>query len=871
MEEIRSTMRRIFLSLCLMLCYGAALLAQVKVVGMVRDAKTGEKLAGVYVSVYSGGKMLGAGYSDSSGEFSLLLSSAGEPEVVKALMMGYASTEVPVIEGKLSIDMVPQKLQLKAAVAKVQPVELRGDTTEYSAAAFRDETDRTLGEVLQRLPGIEVSSSGGITHNGQPINKFYIEGLDLLQGRYGLAVKNLSADDIKSVQVIENHQPIKALEGINFSDKSAVNIVLKETSRNSWLLSTDVGVGYGDRFLYNERAMVSRFGHESQNFFLVKADDTGQDLMEEMRMQRYMGRTGAFRYIPGQLEQDFSGAFGISRSTQSIPLNYYFDNKSVVGSVNHLTMGKRGVKYRILVQAAYNDWKESENSKQVISFPDGDDFVIIESDTRNDRQLYFDARLNIEKNTRKIYFDETISFTGQLHDYGSDLAGNETLYNQDYTLPSFRIENDLRATIRTNEHKAITLESDTKFVNNNHDFNLSGTGIKQNAHYTDLSSDNNINYSVKVARKLTVSGRAFLDLFWQGRHTELVGQETMEETKNDLNWVLVDPGISASTTWRIKGLETTLSVPLHAKIMSINMAGEGEFKFSPTVSPNLSLRFNLFHRIAATLNWGYSMGTGSGNDFLTGYILRNYRNASAQKGSLSRSHQYNANLNFRYNDVLRMFSVSFNAGYNHDQSGTGSSSTYYDDFTLTKAIQKTSDSERVSFRGNLRKHFGARIFSFEIDGGYATSSLDAVIQDIDGTYKTGTVDVQLTLSTRPVSWVSAEVSSEWSNIKSHNYSSSSVDRVTVEGSLTFYPFRGFTVKSNAYWLWQDATGLEVSNEPLIDIALQYKLKKITLFAECCNLLDVGELKTEAVSSYLTYSSSFRLRGLMFLAGLRMSL
>lgn len=61
---------------------------------------------------------------------------------------------------------------------------------------------------------MEVDASGKISYQGKAISKFYIEGLDMLGGQYGLATKNIKADDVASVQVYENHQPIRVLQGI---------------------------------------------------------------------------------------------------------------------------------------------------------------------------------------------------------------------------------------------------------------------------------------------------------------------------------------------------------------------------------------------------------------------------------------------------------------------------------------------------------------------------------------------------------------------------------------------------------------------------------------------------------------------------------
>ena len=41
---------------------------------------------------------------------------------------------------------------------------------------------------------------------------FYIEGLDLMKGHYGIATNNIDPNNIATVQVLENHQDIKALK-----------------------------------------------------------------------------------------------------------------------------------------------------------------------------------------------------------------------------------------------------------------------------------------------------------------------------------------------------------------------------------------------------------------------------------------------------------------------------------------------------------------------------------------------------------------------------------------------------------------------------------------------------------------------------------
>jgi len=67
------------------------------------------------------------------------------------------------------------------------------------------------------MPRIEVLDDGKILYQGKPINKYYIEGLDLPEGKYNLAIKNLPHKEVTKVQVLENHQPIKVLDSLVYS------------------------------------------------------------------------------------------------------------------------------------------------------------------------------------------------------------------------------------------------------------------------------------------------------------------------------------------------------------------------------------------------------------------------------------------------------------------------------------------------------------------------------------------------------------------------------------------------------------------------------------------------------------------------------
>lgn len=190
--------------------------------GLVVD-NSGEPLAGVVVKLIGpGGSTLAFSSTDDKGRFRLSTATApAKGSVVRIAYLGFSTKEIPATElrddMKIALDEAP--LELKEVVVKVPPIKMTGDTLTYDVASFRGAADRTIEDVIKKLPGVEVNDKGTIYYNGEAINRFYIEGLDVVSGRYAIATKNISPDDIISVNVYENHQPKRVLKDIAFSDR----------------------------------------------------------------------------------------------------------------------------------------------------------------------------------------------------------------------------------------------------------------------------------------------------------------------------------------------------------------------------------------------------------------------------------------------------------------------------------------------------------------------------------------------------------------------------------------------------------------------------------------------------------------------------
>ncbi|MCQ2197735.1 MAG: carboxypeptidase-like regulatory domain-containing protein [Bacteroidaceae bacterium] len=247
--------------------------------------KEAEPLVGATVVVASHtNATIAYGITNDKGMYKLKIPEGKDAANVSFHFMGYQKKTLPFAELKdgMSVTLSEGGTKLREVKVKALRIKSVGDTLTYSVAGFRQGQDRSIADVIAKMPGLEVKENGQILYQGTPINKFYIEGLDMMGSKYSMASENLSADKVQSVQVLENHQPVKSLRKVSFSEQAALNIVLKDDAKATWMGALDVGAGYDDEFLYDCRLMGMRFDKRFQSLMMYKNNDTGKELDNEV-------------------------------------------------------------------------------------------------------------------------------------------------------------------------------------------------------------------------------------------------------------------------------------------------------------------------------------------------------------------------------------------------------------------------------------------------------------------------------------------------------------------------------------------------------------------------------------------------------------
>ena len=178
------------ISLFLMIFFSVIAFGQKTVSGKITD-EDGVGIPSASVTVEEPGKdaILAYGITNSKGEYKVTFTS-GESNVdlkVKAFNQRPLTKQISNSDQTLNFKMEGEATEIKEVKLKTKMVTARGDTISYDLKAFDSKSDRTLADVLKKMPGIEVNTDGTILYQGNAINKFYVNGKDLMEGEIGRA------------------------------------------------------------------------------------------------------------------------------------------------------------------------------------------------------------------------------------------------------------------------------------------------------------------------------------------------------------------------------------------------------------------------------------------------------------------------------------------------------------------------------------------------------------------------------------------------------------------------------------------------------------------------------------------------------------
>ncbi len=393
-------------TLLLLMLGSVFMYAQKTISGVVKNSD-GENVPSASVTVEEPGKdaIIAYGISNSKGEYKVSFSSS-EANVdlkIKAFNHKPQTKQVTNDNHKLNFTLQTEATEIQEVKLKTKIITKKGDTITYDLKAFETKNDRTLADVLSKMPGIEVNTDGSILYQGQPLAKFYVNGKDLMEGGYGVINNSLPKDAVQKVEVLENHQPVKILQDKVPSDQAAINIKLK--NKVTMTGRGEVGSGFADPWLWNVKLTPMFFGQKNQWVVNYKTNNVGETVENEGGMFAMGNRWEGMRRSISQ-----SSWLSVERADiPSLPEKRYLMNNVHFLTANILTTPFENKEWELKASGSYtNNAVERESYEETFNKENGNTSI-----GRQTNNLYTNkakGELIFTKNAKQGFFKNTTTF-----------------------------------------------------------------------------------------------------------------------------------------------------------------------------------------------------------------------------------------------------------------------------------------------------------------------------------------------------------------------------------------------------------------------------------------------------------------------------
>ena len=858
-------MKRVFLLVFLLFVSASGASAQrvTEIKGRALD-ETGAPVVGVLVTATSvdATNILAYTSSGSDGSFTLR-SSSGFPDRIRLTARSMITKEQAKVisssDGFVEFHLQEEVQELNEVHVQGAIIEEIGDTLNYYVEGFRTDTDRNIGDVLKKLPGIRVTASGSILFQDREISKLYIEGMDLLQGRYGLAINNLDASKVAAIQVLQNHQPIKVLSGEVLPETAAINIKLRKSALGAFFLNAQLGLGVPLWLLSNELVGM-RFTSDQQNILLYKGDNSGRDIIREMTS--YYGTSG------GTSVNLFS-----PERPASPPFSSLFNNAHI-GSINDLRLIGKGYTLTSNINYLYDRHHSVGKSERHITIDGGENDVIIKEELQYKlKKRELNGSFVLEKNETDFFENNRFDFFVKKNGEESSVDGYAPVI-QSLTLPSFSLEDSYRRMWNTSSGRRLTLEGKVIYSSDNHSFQVNpvlfpdlsvlSSSASQKVSYKRFESDAYVawNYSInKWSLGLRTGG---LFSVYKLETDMMAGgvQVQTDSLRNDVRRLGAGFQGMVSLGYRNDRVSFTSNVPLRLQFLEVynSASGRKQGGFYPLFEPNLTLSWQMTNRFRIMVNSLRNESYGSVLDDMTGYLMRSYRNLSRGDGTVHKSSTTRASLGLNYRNPFNSLILMATIQYQNTHREFINEVLYGGVLSTINWIRYPNDSPNVTTRAGFQYRINPLSTLVVLEGSFNKGKTMAMNQGILSEVRVVSYSLAPTFTTMINSLMIQYISSF--DIGRHNIKGKADFEpiLTINQSvvISYALFKGFSFNASAKHYYNNLLSPKRSFL-FADLGLRYKKNKTEIRLDWTNVFGTTEYASFSYNDVTSSYSSTRLR------------
>lgn len=861
-------------------------IAQNTISGKLTD-NSGKSVSGASVILNKLGtdEIIAYDISDGKGMYNIDYNSKEKELNIQVKSMGFATISETISNKSQVLDFFldEETIELDEIIVKASPIYQRGDTLNYVVRNFAKEQDRTIADALKRMPGIDVLDDGRVLYQGNPINKYYVENMDMMGGRYGIINENLAHKEVARVQVLENHQPVKILDSLVYSDKAALNIQLK----NKYTITGQLEAGLGASPLLREVNLTPMLFAKSQQMLMsYQSNNTGKDVSRQLRALTLEDVLEQMEI--GTQKQDWLSIQSLSPPRFSE--KRWRDNNINLLSVNYLQKLKKD--YELKFNVSYlNDYQQQKGYSNTQYYTPNDTITLLETKYN---QLYFNSlrtNLSLEKNTRGNFLKNNLEFQGFWDGRRGNIMKNKEAVTQSLSNQFFRVSNKFK-TIFPLGKQLVTLNSYIGFnqtpqtlkVNPGQFQDLLNSGnqyddILQEINLKTLYTNNFISFT-KGINHFTFTPKIGFQLEHQNLYSEIQTSDNQvlgDEFTNNLEWKKYKLYAEVKSEYKKNKWKFGFNLPVSLNSYALEdksldkKQDINEVKTSPQFSVNYDI--DAFWKINSSLGINHTYGTI--NQLHYAYILQNYRNIQRVDTPLPQTLNNSLSAGILYKNPIK--SLFFNLFYSLTNS---ENNLLYDNKILEngafeiQAIKQKNFRKSHNFSSRISKYSSYLKTNFTFNGNYNFGNFQQIINTEKLDVRNNNWSFGTDIETDFTDWFSAEYSPKlmFSKNKILSKDNPTISRQTHLLSLNFYPRENQYLGLKAEYVKSNLISTNTENY-FADLVYRYtfKKKKLDLELSWNNIFNNSDYKTFSIDGFSYIENNYKLRPSQVLLKLRISL
>lgn len=833
--------------------------------------------------------------SNSEGNYELKLKTTIDSLIINVSLYGYEKQSKLITNKNQSLNFVLKESieVLKEFTLSADAIKKMGDTVNYNISSFRGKNDRVIGDVIKNLPGVEVEDDGKIKYQGKEIQKFYVEGMDMLQGKYGTITNNLRADAVSSVQILENHQSLKLLEGIKSSEDPAMNIKLNNTIVTSG--NATLGAGFSP-LLWDASISPMFFSKSQQLIVSYKANNTGNDASRDNKRFSF----GDF-FNEGQRTSNdkYDWVNVVNISTPNFSKKIWLNNNLNNISINYLNKLEEDLEFKL--DFSYNnDYQKLIGNTSTTIITPSDTISILENKNNNLLLNSLNGKITIENNSKKNYFKNSLEIKKDWNSKAGYINTPSSDITQDISNPFIYLSNDLAFAlpIFSSNENIINFSSNITYTETPQSLEVN-PGFFENIlanqqKYEQMSQYVNLynfytNNSAKYIKKIfdfTFDIKGGFEFQKQKLNSSIriannnINNDALgDSTKNNLDYkknsIYSDLGIEYKKDYWLVTLRTPLEFNnIQAKDSYINKERDlSGFSFAPKISISRDIGAYLIARLFVSYN--KTLGSSNGiRELYYGYIITNYRSIqrNSQDIPISELEGQNYSFNLMYTNTLKSIFSIFSYTFSKNKSNilltnNINSNGYFNNNLITR----DNYTDNHNFSLNWHRLITSINSSFGFRVNYRFSENDNFINNNLAQMTNNNFSISCNINTKTLEWLEFDYRGTFSlsNNKQDRNSISSVNNNTHSFTLNLYPYQGNTISIETDYYRSDLSK-QIQENFFSNIKYRYTFmdNNIDLELYWTNIFGVKNFININDSGYSYTINSFQLRPSQIFASIR---